>query len=649
MSGDRATSAAPGDDGADLLTGERDHPAEPSSNPGADGPGAGGFDPDGLEAAGASPFRRGTRPRPASAWQQRLARLGYRAPDTRPLRERLVPPMPDGKGISTGEPSPVLERFGIHVPAGLWFWLCRWSGWLGPLAVTLFGAILVFTHLGTPHDIIFDETYYAKDSWAIWHYGFEVNWPDTTNAAILANPHHIPAPTGPAFIAHPPAGKWVIGLGEMVFGLTPFGWRFMVALLGSLAVLMVCRIGRRMFRSTLIGCVAGLLMCVDGLHFVMSRTGLLDLVVMFWALAAFGLLVLDRDRARARLADAIGATVDNPDPAPDHELASRAWLGWRPLRLLAGICLGICCATKWNGLDFLAVFGLLTVFWDAGARKTAGARHPYLTAVLKDGIWAVFCIVVVGFLTYLASWSGWLFSNATVGGTTGAYDRHWADNRAGLSPDSWTTVGLHHLPQVSMTWVPARLRSLWHYHAEIWHFNTTLTSPHIYQSNPWSWLVTARPVSFYYPGGLKPSQCGGAAQCSSEVLALGTPLLWWAACFAVLYALYRWIFARDWRAAAICCGIAAGYVPWFQWQQRTIFYFYSIDFEPYLCLALALMIGSILGKATASRDRRLFGAIGAGVLVVAIMATFLYFLPIYDAQITTYQQWNDRMWWSTWI
>ncbi|MHA6762504.1 dolichyl-phosphate-mannose--protein mannosyltransferase [Streptacidiphilus sp. PAMC 29251] len=200
-----------------------------------------------------------------------------------------------------------------------------------------------------------------------------------------------------------------------------------------------------------------------------------------------------------------------------------------------------------------------------------------------------------------------------------------------------------------MSWVPAPLRSLWHYHAEIWNFNTTLSSPHIYQSNPWSWMVDARPVSFYYPGGLKPSQCGGAAQCSSEVLALGTPLLWWAACFALVYAVYRWFFARDWRAAAICVGVVAGYLPWFAWQQRTIFYFYSIAFEPYLCLALALMVGGILGKVSASRDRRLFGGIGAGVLVVAIMATFLYFLPLYDAQITTYQQWNDRMWWSTWI
>ncbi|MEY9962997.1 dolichyl-phosphate-mannose-protein mannosyltransferase [Streptacidiphilus sp. MAP12-16] len=631
MSGDRATGTVPDGDGT---RGGTHGAATLTSDRAADSP---------------RPDPAGTTPRqvrPASAWQQRLARLGYREPERRPLRERLVPPMPDGPGISTGAPSAVLARLGIRVPAGLWVWLCRWSGWLAPLAVTLFGAIMTFTHLGTPNDIIFDETYYAKDSWALWHYGFEVNWPDSTNAAIMASPQHLPTPTGAAFIAHPPAGKWVIGFGELLFGLHPLGWRFMVAVLGSLAVLLVCRIGRRLFRSTLLGCVAGLLMCVDGMHFVMSRTGLLDQMVMFWALCAFGLLLVDRDRTRARLADAVGATVDNPDAAPDHELAAGARLGWRPLRILAGVCLGLCCATKWNGLDFLAAFAVLSVLWDAAARKTAGDRHPYRRALLHDVPFAFLSTVVVAFFTYLVTWSGWLFSNAHVGTTYGAYDRHWADHRAGLSAASWGPIPL---PQVDLSWVPAPLRSLWHYHSEIWNFNTTLTTPHTYMSNPWSWLVNGRPVSFYYPNNLKPSQCGGAAQCSSEVLAIGTPLLWWAACFALLYALYRWILVRDWRAGAICCGIAAGYLPWFQWQQRTIFLFYSIDFEPYLVLALALMIGAILGRATASRDRRLLGGIGAGVLVVAIMATFLYFLPLYDAQIIPLDSWRARMWWPTWI
>src|SRR5206468_7496637 len=98
--------------------------------------------------------------------------------------------------------------------------------------------------------------------------------------------------------------KILIAGGEWVFGLTPFGWRFAVAVAGSLAILILARVARRMTRSTLLGCVAGLLLALDGLEFVMSRTALLDIFVMFWVLAAFAALVADRDRTRAHVADA---------------------------------------------------------------------------------------------------------------------------------------------------------------------------------------------------------------------------------------------------------------------------------------------------------------------------------------------------------
>ncbi|WP_328806656.1 dolichyl-phosphate-mannose--protein mannosyltransferase [Streptacidiphilus fuscans] len=585
---------------------------------------------------GASPRRR----HPLTTWQRRLGRYGYRAADPTPLRERLVPPMPDGPGVDVGAPSPVLARLGLRIPPGLWLFLCRWAGWIGPLAITLVAGITIFWNLGNPHAIIFDETYYAKDSWSIWHFGYERNWADNANTLIMQHPQKIPTPTGAEFIAHPPAGKWVIGIGEMIFGLNPFGWRFMVAVLGTLAVLMVCRIGRRLFRSTLLGCVAGLLLTCDGMHFVMSRTGLLDQVVMFWALCAFGLLLIDRDRSRARLADLVGATADNPDAAPNDELATAARLGWRPYRLLAGVCLGLDCATKWNGLWFVAFFGVMTVLWDAGARKAAGARRPYRTALLHDTPLAFVWMVPVALVTYVAAWSGWLF-------TSGGYDRTWADGRKGLSPSS---IGpLHNLPQFDMSWVPAPLRSLWHYHSEIWNFNTNLHTPHTYMSNPWSWLVNGRPVSFYYESPTNGQSGCHVAQCSSEVLAIGTPLLWWTATFALVYCLYRWLLRRDWRAGAIACGILAGYLPWFQWQQRTIFLFYTIAFEPYLALAVAFLIGALLGSARARGDRRLLGGIAAGVLVVAIMANFLYFLPLYDAQVIPIDSWRARMWWPTWI
>ena len=68
-------------------------------------------------------------------------------PNLRPLRSRLITPMPDDR---------------------LW-------GWIGPLLVTLFAGFLRFYRLSVPNAVIFDETYYAKDAWSILKHGVEWN------------------------------------------------------------------------------------------------------------------------------------------------------------------------------------------------------------------------------------------------------------------------------------------------------------------------------------------------------------------------------------------------------------------------------------------------------------------------------------------
>src|ERR1700691_5882943 len=178
-------------------------------------------------------------------------------------------------------------------------------GWAGPLLVTLFGAFLRFDRLSIPKAVVFDETYYVGDAWGILKHGVEITHVKNASALMLAGKTNILAGTQWELVAPPPLGKEMIAVGEWLFGLTPFGWRFSVALIGSLAILLLARIVRRMTRSTLLGCIAGLLMALDGLEFVMSRTALLDIFLMFWVLAAFGCLVVDRDVTRARVAAAV--------------------------------------------------------------------------------------------------------------------------------------------------------------------------------------------------------------------------------------------------------------------------------------------------------------------------------------------------------
>ena len=518
------------------------------------------------------------------------------AADLARVRERLAPPMPSD----------------------------RLLGWLGPLAVTVVAGILRFWELGRPRAFVFDETYYAKDGWSLLHFGVEQNYikaakegdPDPANEQILAGDFEGIWSGDPSYVVHPPGGKWVIAVGEQIFGMTPFGWRFMVALLGTLAVLLVARIGRRLFRSTLLGCVAGVLLTVEGLAYVHSRTALLDPMVMFWALVAFGALVVDRDRTRERLAARLDDTVwARFGPA----------LGLRPWRLVAGVALGMACASKWSGIWFVAVFGLLTVVLDMGARRTAGVRRPRIGALLRDAPPAFASLVLVALAVYIASWAGWFL------GGEDAYLRDWARENPG--------------PAL----VPDALWSLWHYHSEAWKFHNALTTFHSYRSSPWGWLVLARPVSYYYEGPTLGEKGCEVEQCSQAITALGTPVIWWASLVALPVLVFLWAARRDWRAGAILAGVAAGYLPWFLFQERTIYSFYAVAFVPYVVLAIAMCLCLVLCNPDASPLRRQWGAAAAGAYVLLAVANFAWLLPVLSGDVIPYAEWARRMWWKSWI
>ena len=343
-----------------------------------------------------------------------------------------------------------------------------WRGWSGPIAVTLIAAVLRLVDLGRPHAVAFDETYYMKDALSLLLFGYERSAVEGADQTILdtgGSPEGLASVFNPdaAFVVHPPLGKWVIASGEQLFGVTPFGWRIGVAVLGILSVLLVARIVRRLTRSNLIGTLAGLLLAIDGLAIVMSRTALLDNSLMFFVIVAFGALLLDRDQSRKKLA-ALGENLTAMGPA----------LWWRPWRIAAGISLGLACGVKWSGLYFIAAFGILTVLWDVGSRRAIGCKMPFRSMLVRDALPAFISIVGVAIVVYLTTWSGWLL-------TDGGWGRDWA-------------VG----EPTSFGWIPDSLRSLWHYHAEAWGFHTNLESDHSYEANPWGWPVQARPTSFFY-------------------------------------------------------------------------------------------------------------------------------------------------------
>jgi dolichyl-phosphate-mannose--protein O-mannosyl transferase len=80
-----------------------------------------------------------------------------------------------------------------------------------------------------------------------------------------------------------------------------------------------------------------------------------------------------------------------------------------------------------------------------------------------------------------------------------------------------------------------------------------------------------------------------------------------------------------------------------------MFFFYTLPALPFLVLAVTYVLGLILGPPTASRERRLTGAIIVGTYVAAVALTFAYFYPLYVSETLTYAQWRGRMWLESWI
>ena len=266
------------------------------------------------------------------------------------------------------------------------------------------------------------------------------------------------------------------------------------------------------------------------------------------------------------------------------------------------LALGLALGTKWSAVYFIAIFGMIALY--------RAFTHHSGRALIRPTLERISQFALLPALIYCASWIGWFISG-----------RGWARDYSSNIVSSFI-----------------------HYHQQILGFHTSLTEKHTYEANPWSWLIMGRPTSFFYES---PKGCG-VESCSQEILALGTPLLWWSATAALCVVVGMWlreVLARHFDPALtiIVAGMAAGYLPWFFYQSRTIFTFYAIVFQPFLILALVYCAQMVLTK---------FGR--KGVIVIAsifilIAANFIYFLPLYMGDVITYEAWRARMWFPSWI
>lgn len=508
------------------------------------------------------------------------------------------------------------------------------TGWVVTLLVTGIAAFLRLLYLERPGRVVFDETYYVKQAYSLLVQGYEGDWAEDVedeqpNERFAAGDYSR-LETQADYIVHPSVGKWMIAAGLRLLGPDdPVSWRISAAVIGALSVLLLVRIARRLFASTTLGATAGLLLAIDGHHLVMSRISILDIFLSFWVLAAFGAVLLDRDRYRRRLAALAAVELDASGRLRDP------WgprVGLRPWLLVAGVCLGLACGVKWSGIYFAAAFGILVVAWTIAARRAVGVRYWVGAGALRDGVPAFLSMIPTAIAVYVLTWIPWWRSPQ-------AYLRQWgAENAASAEP--------------VRAWMPEWLNAWWEYHLRMWEFHNNLTSEHTYEAHPAGWLIQWRPTSFAWRSvetGDGAWQTCGADRCAGAILSVGNPVIWWGAALALLLVLWAAVRRRDWRAWAILAGYAGGYLPWFFYAHRTIFTFYAVAFVPFVVLALTYGLGELMGsRSIGLRDRRP-GIWAAAAVVLAAVLVSAFYWPIWTNQWVPYWFWRLHMLLPTWI
>jgi dolichyl-phosphate-mannose-protein mannosyltransferase len=267
----------------------------------------------------------------------------------------------------------------------------------------------------------------------------------------------------------------------------------------------------------------------------------------------------------------------------------------RPYRAAAGVAAGMGLAAKWSGGLLLIGLIVLSVAWEvAAAREAYRVRSSLAAGFGSIALWLLGAPLVVYVLSYAGRIHGRLVGVP------------WADG-------SW-------------------LKALWDQQKTMLAFHSGLTDTHSYQSPPWSWPLLKRPVSYFFDTT--------AAGDYKEVLATGSPWVWWASLAALIVVLLRWARRRDYLGpeGVILTGFSFAYLPWLvlAGDRPAVFLFYLLPAVPFMCLALGYM------AARMWRSRG--GRTGVVFFIVGAVTVFVYYYPFLANVAIPEKDWRTRIW-----
>ena len=369
---------------------------------------------------------------------------------------------------------------------------------------------------------------------------------------------------------HPPLGKYIISLGILLFGMNPFGWRFMGTLFGVLMLPVLYHLLKQLFGRPYL-CFAGTaLFAFDFMHFTQTRIATIDTYAVFFLLLMY---------------DAMAAFLRRDIR---HDNMKKLLL---PL-LLSGIFTGLGIASKWTaaygavGLAVLFFGKLILSFRDE--IRAGGDLALLKNRWLRLCLWCCLFFVAIPFALYF-----------------GAF-----------------------LPLVTL---PHNVSRLWEsfisYQTTMFNYHSKLVAEHYFASPWYEWPFVVRPI-WYFSG--EPVDMAGHY---STISAMGNPLLWWACIPALFAAGVQWVRQRQTWAAVVLCGFCSVYLPWVLVPRLTFIYHYFTA-VPFLVVALMGVFSKLPETRpgghvlTAGRARITVSDLFLAVFTCCCLLLFFLYFPV---------------------
>ncbi len=361
----------------------------------------------------------------------------------------------------------------------------------------------------------------------------------------------------PYEVSHPPLGKLIIGIGIRLFGLTPFGWRFMGTLFGVLMLPFIYVFIKNMFGKTLIAASGTILFAFDFMHFVQTRIATIDTYGVFFILAMFFFMY---------------RYIAKDYRAPFKKTAL-------PL-FLSGLMFGIGAASKWiviYGAVGLALIWLLRQVLVGVYYVKNGQSREFIAYEVKTVLLSVLSFIIIPAIIYVLSYIPYgMARDMTVSGGM-------------LSNKYFYDIILENQ------------RFMFSYHSE-------LIATHPYSSPWYSWIFDIRPI-LYYLEYLPNNQ-------KSAFGAFGNPLVWWGGLVAFIYVVIRFVKTRDDKALFIIIGLMAQLLPWVI-ISRIVFIYHYFPSTLFLVLSICYAFDSMF-KRDKGRYKLAIAAYTAAAVVLFI-------------------------------